>query len=104
MRVYIIPAQHAPHPHDTDESNVLRNLQTLVGGYIEPCAPAELRHHGIELLANEEGLLRQLPVNINLFPFFFVGSLVAVGVSGEEFVSLTPEQESYLKKWLEELP
>lgn len=102
MRVYVIPAQGMHHAHDTEGN--LYDLQDMVGGYIEPCAPAELRAKGIELLCNEEGLLRQLPVNINMFPFFFVGTLVAVGVSGENFVSLTPEQESYLKKWLENLP
>lgn len=102
MRVYVIPPQAMHHAHDTE--GALHDLQALVGGYIEPCAPVELRQRGIELLCNEEGLLRQLPVNINLFPFFFVGTLVAVGVSGENFVSLTPEQETYLKKWLESLP
>jgi len=102
MRVYIIPPQAMHHAHDTE--GALHDLQAMVGGYIETCAPAELRAKGIELLCNEEGLLRQLPVNINMFPFFFVGTLVAVGVSGENFVSLTPEQESYLKKWLENLP
>lgn len=102
MRVYIIPPQAMPHGHDTE--GALHDLQDLVGGYIEPCAPVELRQRGIELLANEEGLLKQLPVNINLFPFFFVGTLVAVGVSGEDFVSLTPDQESYLKSWLKNLP
>lgn len=104
MRVYIIPPHSAPHPHDTEEGNVLRNLQTLVGGFIEPCAPVELKKRGIELLANEEGLLRHLPCNINLFPFFFVGTLVAVGIGDEDFVSLTPEQEEYIKKWVEDLP
>lgn len=103
MRVYIIPAQSAPHPHDTDETDVLRNLQTLVGGFIEPCGPAELALNGIELLANEEGLIARLPVNTNLYPFFYVGPVVAVGIGTEDFVSLTPEQEAFLKEWLENL-
>lgn len=104
MRVYIIPAQASAHGHDIEDFQPLRSLQSIVNGFIEPCAPAELKARGIELLANEEGLLRGLPVNINLFPFFFVGNMVAVGVGKEDFVSLTPEQESYLKKWLEDLP
>lgn len=103
MRVYIIPAQAPHHGHDIKVENTLAILQTLVGGYIEPCAPVQLREWGIELLANEEGLLKGLPFNINLYPFFFVGDLVAVGVKGEEFVSLTPEQEHYLKDWLDDL-
>ena len=81
----------------------LRALQELVGGYIEPCAPVQLREQGIELLANEEGLLKGLAPNENLYPFFVVGDLVAVGVVGEEFTSLTVDQAKYLIKWLSEL-
>ncbi len=102
MRVYIIPAQKLPYAKDIEGQ--LYDLQYYVDGFIETCAPAELKAKGIELLCNEEGLLRQLPVNINMFPFFFVGPLVAVGVSGDRFVSLTPDQEAYIKKWLESLP
>ncbi len=81
----------------------LTALQQIVGGFIEPCAPAELKARGIELLANEEGLLQGLEPNINLYPFFFVGTLVAVGVWGDDFGSLTDEQVLYLAKWLNEL-
>lgn len=103
MRVYIIPPQAAHHAHDMEDGHILYHLQSLVDGYIEPCAPVQLKQQGIELLCNEEGLLRGLPFNINLFPFFYVGTLVAVGVSDEDFVSLTPEQEQYLKQWIENL-
>lgn len=104
MRAYLIPAQSPHGGFDMrDDLDQLNLLQALVGGYIEPCAPAQLREWGIELLANEEGLLQGLPFNINMYPFFFVGDLVAVGVKGEEFVSLTPEQEHYLKDWLNDL-
>ena len=104
MRVYIIPAQAMHHAHDIDDHLAIQSLQSIVDGFIQPCAPAQLRDKGIELLCNEEGLLRDLKVNINMFPFFFVGNLVAVGVGDEDFVSLTPEQEGYLKRWLENLP
>ena len=104
MRVYLIPAQAMHHGYDFHDDLILGSLQSYVGGLIEPCAPVQLKERGIELLCNEEGLLVGMPININMFPFFYVGDLVAVGVSGEEFVSLTPEQEAYLKKWLESLP
>lgn len=103
MRVYIIPPTGGHHPMDIADGNTLRSLQFLVDGYIEPCAPPDLRGQGIELLANEEGLLRKLPINWNMLPFFFVGVLVAVGIGEDDFISLTPEQEAYLKKWLEGL-
>lgn len=78
----------------------LEDLQALVGGYIEPAAPVELREQGIELLVNEEGLLKGLDTNENLFPFFFVGQAVAVGVGGEDFVSLSQAQVNFLEDWL----
>lgn len=102
MRVYIIPAQELPYAGVTEGN--LADLQYLVGGLIQPFTPPEMRKRGITLLCSEDGLLTQMPVNINMFPFFFVGTLVAVGVAGDEFVSLTPDQEEYVKKWLEELP
>lgn len=101
MRVLIIPAQKLPYSKDIEGH--LYDLQHLVDGYIEPCAPVQVKQQGIELLCNEEGLLRGLPCNINMFPFFFVGTLVAVGVSGEDFTSLTQEQEQWLKQWIENL-
>ena len=101
MRVYLIPAQAPCRPHDTE--GALHDLQALVDGYIEPCAPVQLKQQGIELLCNEEGLLRGLPCNPHMFPFFFVGNLVAVGIGDEDFVSLTPEQEQWLKQWIENL-
>lgn len=98
MRVVMIPANGRPYLTLIDGD--LSSLQMCVGGYIECCAPAELRGQGIELIANEEGMLRGLPVNENLLPFLFVGRLVAVGVEGEEFVSLTDSQIDYLKEWI----
>lgn len=84
-------------------SGELHELQELVGGYIEPGAPVELREKGIELLVDEEGLLKGLEPNPNIYPFFFVGPCVLVGVSGEDFVSLTDEQIIFALRWLKDL-
>lgn len=83
--------------------NDLHELQGLVGGYIEPCAPLELREQGIELLANEEGLLQGLENNYNLFPFFFVGTLVMLAVKDINFVGLSDEQIGFAREWLKGL-
>ena len=83
--------------------NTLEDLQELVGGYIEPCAPVELRERGIEMLCNEEGLLRQLEPNNNLYPFFYVGQCVLVGIGDEDFVSLSYNQMIYATAWLKKL-
>ena len=92
MKVYVIPTKGQPYLKETD--GTLEALQNLVDGYIEPAAPVQLRDMGMEMLVNEEGLLRHLPFNENLFPFFYVGTAVLVGVDGESFTSLTIDQLS----------
>ena len=84
-------------------SGSLETLQRLVGGYIEPCAPAELRAQDIELLANENGMFEGLDINENLKPFFYLGNVVAVGVDGENFTGLTVAQRLFIIEWLEGL-
>ncbi len=83
-----------------DVEDELHVFQDLVGGYIECGAPAELRARGIELICNEEGLLKQLKANVNLFPFFYVGTCVLVGYDHDGFTSLTDEQLKYANEWL----
>ena len=102
MRVIVIGTKEGNvRIHDTE--GFLYDFQHLVDGYIEACAPAELRGQGIELLCNEEGLLRGLDCNVNLFPFFFVGTLVMVGFEGDRFTSLTDKQIDYAMQWLKDL-
>lgn len=83
--------------------NDLENLQALVGGYIEAAAPVELFERGIQLLVDEEGILKGKQPNLNLFPFFFVGPAMFVGFKGSEFVSLTQDQMIYIRMWLSSL-
>ncbi len=47
--------------------NDLGFMQTMVGGYIE-CVPLR---NGIDLICNEEGAIRCLPLNTNLYPELF---------------------------------
>lgn len=64
--------------------NSLSALQQLVGGYIESYTVAE----DLTLLCNEEGLLLGLPYNATIAGNPFVGTVVAVGVRGEDFCSI----------------
>ena len=103
MRILVIhPKKGNIHLMDTEGQ--LYQLQSLVGGFIETCAPAELREQGIEMLCNEEGLLRGLDYNENLYPFFFVGNLLMLGVDGDRFTGLSEEQQVFAMKWLRGLP
>ena len=102
MRVIIAGTKFgAVRSHETE--GALHDLQAMVGGYIEACAPVQVREQGIEMLCNEEGVLIGLDVNVNLFPFFFLGTVVFVGVEGERFVGLTAEQEAFVMTWLKGL-
>lgn len=81
-------------------------MQKAVGGYIQTCAPYypwELAKHNINMLCDEEGLLKGLEPNENLYPFFYVGNVVFVGVKGEEFVGLTTVQIAMVRKWVQSL-
>lgn len=102
MRILVIhPKKGNIHLHDTEGE--LYQLQSLVGGLIETCAPVQLREQGIEMLCNEEGLLRGMDYNENMYPFFFVGTLVMLGVEGDHFTGLSEEQQVFAMKWLRNL-
>lgn len=64
--------------------NKLESFQALVGGYIESYTVAT----DLTILCNEEGLLRGLPYNATILGNPFVGTVVAVGVKGDEFASV----------------
>lgn len=68
--------------------NTLEALQKAVGGHIEAVTIAS----DLALICNEEGLIMWLPYNLTVCERTFAGPIVAVGVYGEEFVSLTPNQ------------
>lgn len=78
--------------------NTLEALQKAVGGHIEAVTIAS----DLVLICNEEGLLMGLPYNHTACELPLVGPIVAVGVDGEEFVSLTPDQIQFLRCWLRE--
>lgn len=88
---------------NTEIQNNLETLQNIVGGYIQCCAPMEIAEQGIEIIANEEGLLQGLELNENIFPFFFVGKVIFVGVNNNDFCSLTPQQITFIRTWLSRL-
>lgn len=100
MRVFYIGTHTGQyHPHDT--AGQLHDLQAMVGGFIEVVCLTEFTDQGILLLANEEGLLAQLEVNENMWPYFLVGPIVALGVDGENFTGLSEAQQEFIQYWLE---
>jgi len=61
--------------------NTLESLQELVGGYIEQVTVAS----DLAIICNEEGRLLGLPYNCESLGKAFVGPILFVGVSGEDF-------------------
>lgn len=84
-------------------TGTLEDYQKIVGGYIENVCLPGLIEKDIILVANEEGLLKGLPLNENLNPFVIVGQVFFVGRGEEDYVSLTAEQLHYVTEWLEGL-
>ena len=73
--------------HMTNISHTLENLQKIVGGYIEAIPLRD----DVVILVNEYGKIQGLDFNIP-HPFtnkdFLVGTLIVLGVDGEEFSDL----------------
>lgn len=64
--------------------NTLEAFQKEVGGLIEVVTLSS----DLCLICNEEGLLRGLPYNVTICGQPFVGTVLAVGVKGDEFASV----------------
>ncbi len=67
-------------PVDKDTPNALKPLQEAVGGYIESFTIAE----DLVILCDEEGWLKMKKPNCKIFGNLFVGTIIFVGVQGEE--------------------
>ena len=71
--------------HVTNISSSLKNLQNIVGGYVEAHTLGIYDWGTIFILCNEEGRLRRLPYNCYLpaYGIDFVGEII-VGAGDEE--------------------
>ena len=83
--------KHLGQPAVSQEvENSLKALQNLVGGYIETVSLPR----GICMIVNKEGKVQGLRPNFRLDHDLIVGTVVFVGVSGEDFCSLSVAQEN----------
>ena len=73
--------------------NELKPLQQAVGGYLESFTFAE----DACVLCDEEGLLKGKPYNTPVCGVSYVGTILIVGVAGEDFADLTEQQEAWLR-------
>lgn len=79
----MIVARKRPHePWElVDIENTLEALQDEVGGYIETVTITT----DACLIVNEEGRLRGMPFNVNFCGLKLVGTVLLVGIDGENF-------------------
>ena len=86
-------------PKDTEIENSLEAFQEAVKGYIETLRLSKT----VVLVANEEGLIRRMkpcvmvsiPETHDALYATLVGPVVAVGVQGDEFRSLTRVERDF---------
>lgn len=74
--------------------NTLEAFKKEVGGWIETVTLAE----DCCIICNEEGRLQGLPYNLTFGGVSFVGTILFVGVKGDEFTDLRDEQIKFIMK------
>ena len=70
--------------HLAEIENTLEALQVEVGGYIETITLCS----DLCLIVNEEGRINAMPFNMNLAGVHLFGTILVVGVSGDEFTDV----------------
>lgn len=88
MNVLVVEPGYQPYEK---EINGLREMQAVVGGYIEAIYPYE---EMVAIVCNEEGLINGLPFNRSIEGGYggIFGTFFVCGLTEESFCSLTPEQ------------
>lgn len=82
--VYIEPGRD---PEFRTVNNTLEAMQILVKGYIEALTVS----NDMVIICNEEGRLRNMPYNRELFGIDLYGPIVLVGTEGEDFTDAPVE-------------
>lgn len=90
-KINVIIKRSDSKPYSSWISNNLKNLQRLVGGYIETVGVFE----DCVVICNEEGRLQNLPYNCEFCGIDFVGDIIFVGVKGDEFVDLPVDYKTF---------
>lgn len=93
----VIIKQPGKEPEVAEIENTLPALQQVVGGYIETVTLAA----DCCIICNEEGRLQELPYNLTFCGVSFVGTILFVGVAGDEFADLSKEYAEILLGQLE---
>ena len=83
-KIKIIVKDPGNIPHYEWTADELKKYQDIVGGYIEMVALTS----DFAIICNEEGRLMDLPYNCEIAGIDFVGTIIGVGINGEEFADV----------------
>jgi len=90
-KIKIIVKDPGNIPHFEWISDTLDSYRDIVGGYIE----AVTLTTDFAILCNEEGRLMDLPYNCEIAGIDFVGTIIGVGVKGEEFADVPVSMDDF---------
>ena len=93
-KIRILVVEPNKEPYQMKIEHTLRNLQKIVNGYIEivELSPS------VDLICNEEGKIKQLPLNRFIDYDIIAGTFFIAGHRDEETISLSRKQ---IKKYKE---
>lgn len=91
MKISVLIKEPGKQPRHVNIEKSLKNLQKTVGGYIEAVTLAD----DCAVICDEEGRLKGKPYCCTICGVSFVGTVVLVGVSGEEFSDLPGEWKEW---------
>ena len=94
----IVKRPDEEYGHMTNVSNTLENLQRTVDGWIE----AVPIRSDMTIICNEEGKILGLPQNMKIPYDILCGTIVVVGVDGDEFSDIPisfQEWKEMVKRW-----
>lgn len=92
--IRINPGQRA---EDIEVENSVEALQEVVGGYIEV---VNMPVNDMAILRDEDGLMKQKDYNCRIMGIDFVGTILFVGIKGEEFTDVPITAAKVEKYWL----
>ena len=98
MNVLVVEPGYLPYEKEIkDGADHLEQMQTIVGGLIEPIYPY---HEEVAIVCNEEGLINGLPFNRSVPGGYggVFGTFFICGLGEEDFCSLPPELMERFKK------
>lgn len=91
-KIKVIIKEPGKAPEIKTVANDLGTLQSIVGGYIETVTLAS----GLVIICNEEGILWNLPYNLDIGGHSIVGTVVFAGVDGDEFADVPERLASFM--------